>query len=134
MTNGSDKFDLEQFRLPTSADAKTMAPSTQCRSRPGAQRFVKVPLVWKVRLDEARHLGTYKIAVELLFRCWKSGGKSVVLTNVATKQIGVPARSKSRALRELEQLGLIRVERHPRKSPEVVLLLLEDHNPRADGA
>ena len=128
MNNGSDTLDLDQLQLPP-----TSSPSDR-RSRRNGLQFVKVPLTWMYRLDEACHLSTYKVAVHLLLQSWKSGDRSVVVTNVMTKQFGVPPRSKSRALRELEQLGLIRVERRPRKSPEAVLLLVEDHKPVADGA
>ena len=46
----------------------------------------------------------------------------LTLSNAALEKEGVTRRAKWRALRELEALRLIMVERRPRQSPRVVLL------------
>jgi len=50
------------------------------------------------------------------------------LSNAMLAEIGVTRMQKSRALDELEQLGLIKVKRDPRKSPTIVPLI----DPRTD--
>ena len=47
-----------------------------------------------------------------------------MLSNVGLEQEGLTRRSKWRALAELERLGLLLVERLPRKSPRVTLCYL----------
>jgi hypothetical protein len=88
-------------------------------------QFVQVPLAWVERLQTARCIGSYRLALHLLFQHWRSGGKPVKLSNLALAELGVrDPKSKRRALSELEQLGLVGVERHPKKSPVVTVLLV----------
>ena len=98
-------------------------PAKPKRAKRG--QFVQVPLIWVERLQTARCLGSYRLALHLLFEHWKWGGKPVKLSNVALAKFGVGDReTKSRALLELEQLELISVERRPKKSPVVSVLLV----------
>ena len=69
-----------------------------------------------------RHLGTYRISLEILYRHWKTKGGIVTLSNVVAARAGVGVKAKWRALKELEHLGLIKVIRRPRRSPEVIVL------------
>ena len=68
-----------------------------------------------------RRVITYRLALLLLYEDWRTGGRSIVLPNVGLEQEGLTRRSKWRALLELEQLGLVEVERRPRKSPRITL-------------
>jgi hypothetical protein len=85
------------------------------------QRFVRVPLVWIDRLRTSSRAVTYKVALHLLFEHWRKGGRPVKLANAKLAEAGVNRASKWRALGELERLGLIAIERRPRKSPLVSL-------------
>jgi len=90
------------------------------RSRQG--QFVQMPLGWVERLQAARCIGSYRLALHFLFEHWKSGSKSVKIPNVVLGKLGIRDReAKWRALRELERLELIDVEHHPRKSPVVTI-------------
>jgi hypothetical protein len=100
-------------------------PVKRKRTRQG--QFVLVPMVWVERLAATRSIGSgpYRLALHLLFQHWKSGGRPVKLSNVALTELGVGCRKmKGRALSELEKLGLVEVERRPKKSPIVTVLAL----------
>jgi hypothetical protein len=85
------------------------------------KHFVIVPMEWIDRLAHARHASTFKVALELLHRCWKTGQQSVLLPN--TGLAGVSRKAKWRALAELERLSLITVERRRRKTPRLLFSL-----------
>ena len=84
--------------------------------------YTLLPRAWEVRLLGAKRIVTYRLAVELLYLHWLSGGKTIAVTGKVAKAAKLSVRSKSNALDELEQLGLIEMERGLRRSPRVVLL------------
>jgi len=81
-----------------------------------------VPGIWTERLTKARYTATYRAAHHILRRHWEGGGEPFTLSNGAMALEGVGRCAKWRALRELEQLGLIRIERRKRKSPRITTL------------
>jgi hypothetical protein len=87
------------------------------------RRFVQVPDEWVERLKGARHIGSYRLAFYLLFENWRLGGGQIAVSNVVAETIGLVPRVKWRALRELEALGLIKIETRSRSSPLVMVLL-----------
>jgi hypothetical protein len=116
-----DKALLGQFQLPDNWRSPTrsvLASSEQYRGR----QFVMVPLAWKERLSEAAYIGTYRVALHLLYRNWKQDRRSGPLSNMALAREGVSRWGKWRALRELELLELIKIERRPRKSPVITVI------------
>jgi hypothetical protein len=84
--------------------------------------FVRVPWTWIERLAKTQSANTYRVALHLLYLHWKSKGDPIKLANGMLALDGVTRFSKWRSLRELEQLGLIRMERHPRKSPTITVI------------
>jgi hypothetical protein len=124
--NEDDPFDLANLRLTPEATAamSRAAAAEQARAQPKRQRqpFVMVPWAWVERLKGARHVATYRLALFLLYQRWKTN-KPIPVSNVAMKALGVPRRSKYRAIRDLERLGLIRVEWRRRRSPVVTVLI-----------
>ena len=68
-------------------------------------------------------VGSFKIALLLLHLNWKSGGRPVIVSAAAAKASGVGPRQKVSAVLELERLGIIRVERRPKKSSLITILL-----------
>jgi hypothetical protein len=86
------------------------------------EHFVKVPGIWVERLTEARYIATYRVALHLLYQHWKMGGQPILLANGILRMEGVTRGTKWRALRELEQFGLIVIDRRPRKSPLVMVI------------
>ena len=90
--------------------------------RKGWQRnYTRVPREWELRLLEAKRISTYHLAIELLYLHWYNNGKPVTVSSKVALAAKISVRSKWEALAELERLGLIEVDRRPRKSPRVVL-------------
>src|SRR5262245_59042605 len=122
--SGSDDFKIEDFRLPPGAVPPSPAPAT---ARPKPRRrmecFTRVPCVWRDRLAGAGHIASYRVALHLLHEAWKTHDPTVPLSNLALAREGVSRRQKWRALVELERLGLIAIDRRPRRSPRITLLL-----------
>jgi hypothetical protein len=104
----------EQAALYAAAEAmpqKRVPPDVERRRR---EHFGKVPWSWFERLDGASGC-TCRVAMYVLYRHWKGKGQPVKLAN------GDSADAKTRALRDLEERGLVSVERHPQKSPVVTV-------------
>lgn len=113
-----NRFDLDKVRIDT-GEMWAVAPKKIKRRR---RQFTIVPGVWKEGLTKARYIATYRVALHILMRNWEGGGQPFTLSNGAMALEGVGRGTKWRALRELEQLGLIRIERRKRKSPRITTL------------
>jgi hypothetical protein len=98
----------------------TIARLTAKRRR--RQKFIMVPWPWFERLKPSRRGSTYRVAMFLLHLHWRNGGQPIKLSNVVLEEVGIGRRSKWNAIRELEQLGLIQVERQHRRSPVITLV------------
>jgi hypothetical protein len=107
--------------VPTREPLNTIAAGLRAR-RAAKQQFVMLPWTWKERLAGATQVATYKLAIHLLHRAWKNPGKPIKLSNTALTEEGISRGQKSRALRELQGLGLIEVEKRPFRSPIIRLL------------
>ena len=119
-----DPFDLDALRVdPADPDLR---PKGATRKPKWRKQFVRVPWKWIDRLKDASRIGTYRVALHLLYETWRNGGRAIVLSNSALKDAGVSRWAKWDALLELERLGLIAVERRPSKSPLVTLLGSEE--------
>lgn len=119
MTKKDDPFDLDGLRVD-----EILMPSAERVARRKRQ-FIKVPMVWYDRLGRTRSVATVKVALRLLQLHFRDRGRPVQLGNLALGLVDVSRSQKHRALIELEQRGLVRVERRPRKSP-IVTVILED--------
>jgi hypothetical protein len=118
-TNEDPYADLKQHR----ATPEMLAGFVPTKTRKQRQHFVKVPWVWVERLAKARHIATYRVALHVLYRHWKGDGLPFTLSNTAVADQGVTQWRKWDALRELEQLGLVTVERRRRRSPCITVIL-----------
>ena len=83
---------------------------------------MRMPWFWVERLRGATRTVTYQLAFLVVYEHWRSGGRPIVLSNLATRAEGMSPRSKSRALADLERLGLIKLERRARRAPRVKVL------------
>ena len=71
------------------------------------------------------HGQTYRLALYLLYLYWKDGsGQPIKLSNIGLRDIGISRYSKWRVLADLERVGLISIERRPRRVPLVHLFHL----------
>lgn len=119
--DADNPFDLERLAITPEVTASLGRAATAKRHH---RQFVMVPWSWVERLQAAHYIGSYRVAMHLLFQHWKSDGQPVKLSNVALARMGVSRDQKWRALRELERLGLIGIERRKRRSPLVTILVL----------
>ena len=121
MTTPHDASDLSDFVLPSGEviRQRRVAP----RSRKIRRRhFIKVPCAWVERLQAARYVVTYRLALHLLYESWRRSSRTLSLSNRALGREGVTLRGKKwRALRELEQFHLVTIERRPRRAPLVTI-------------
>jgi hypothetical protein len=110
----TDAFNLARLRLPGNFRAKP-------RPKKWRRQYVQVPWGWVERLQAAKRISTYRLALVLVYESWRLGGRPIVLSNVFTLTEGLSRRSKWRSLAELERLGLIKVDRRRRRAPRVML-------------
>jgi hypothetical protein len=87
------------------------------------RQFIRFPWAWMDRLRPTTSGSTYRLALVLVYEHWRTGGRPIVLSNIAAAKEGVSRHSKWRALRELENLGLVVLERRPKGSPTIRLIM-----------
>jgi hypothetical protein len=102
--------------------AKRDAQKPVHRARNPARKFVQISMEWLERLKSARHIATYRMALFLAYQAWQTNYRPTSISNVALRDWGVSRWEKSKALQELENLGLIEVKRRGRRTPIVTLL------------
>jgi hypothetical protein len=86
--------------------------SEQVKKDPG----LILPIVWHNRMDGLSGK-SQTVARHILRQFWESRGYPVKLTNGPLSAKGVGRHAKRCALKDLEHLGLIDVERHPHQAP-----------------
>ena len=126
MSEDLDPFnDLPSLRIdPTDPKLRfkgAPAPAPAKKVAKWKKHFIQVPWSWVERLRRARHVSTWNLAIHLLYEHWRNRGQAIVLSNSAVE--GVTRQRKWDGLLELEQLGLIKIERRRRKSPLVTVLV-----------
>ncbi len=84
--------------------------------------FVKVPLWWFEQATQATRSPQAFVCVWLLHLSWQAKSATFPIPNARLAKRGVDRQAKRRALANLERVGLISIERPPRKSPIVTLL------------
>jgi hypothetical protein len=119
-----DLKDLVYVPVPTAAVPELPPGGVRVRpEHPPKGQFIRVPHEWRRQLVSARSSGTtWTVATHLLHQRFKNHSDAIRLANGALASDGVSRHQKWVALSELERLGLISVERRPRKSPIVTLL------------
>jgi hypothetical protein len=110
-----DELDIARLRLEPVAERRVTPRRVEKRRK----HFVMLPYVWVEALINCKHAGTWCVAVQLVYLDWKNNHAPIKVAN--TTLDGVTRWSKNRALLELEDLGLVSVERRPKKSPIVRL-------------
>lgn len=110
---------------PPGADsAKPQSPNKPKLTRVQTQKFVMVPMAWKERLKGASGAAC-NLAHELLAENWRSEETVITVSNIRATRAGVSRKRKPDALKQLEERGLVRVERSGKgRSPRATLLML----------
>jgi hypothetical protein len=101
------------------AESRAVEPE---KVRERRKHFVRVPLVWRERLNGATG-HTILLALDLLYLHWKGHGAPFKLPNGMLKFDGISRQSKWRGLNDLERRGLIAIERRPNRSPNVRVII-----------
>jgi hypothetical protein len=111
-------------------NVETLTPRVQKRPRPKQfeVKFVRVSHYWMEQLGRARHIATYKLALNILrqdhertYGC----RDEIVLSSTAT---GLPRATRHDAIKELVTLGLIRTEQMGHGAVRVVELVSRKPN------
>jgi hypothetical protein len=119
---GQDPADIFNDLDKLKADSAASPPQPE-PTRKGWRRICTVlPREWELRLQGVKRISTYRLAIELLYLHWYGKGKPVTVSSKVAKAAKLSDRSKWNALAELKLLGLIEVNRKPRRSPRVALL------------
>jgi hypothetical protein len=125
---GTDGLDAKEFAL-TREEAASLAGALPATTAVGSARrqrrepFAAIPLAWAARATTATNCPKAMVWVWLIHRAWKMRSGTVAVPNGALAEYGVTRKVKNNALRQLERAGLIAVERRPRKTPVVTMLL-----------
>jgi hypothetical protein len=111
-------------------EVETLDVGTAAPHKRWKKRFTQFPGAWEEVLGKARASGsTYAVAIVLVYEAWRlssRGHKPVVkLTDVMLKRVHVGERGKRVALRRLEQLRLVGVERRANRNPIVTVYFFE---------
>jgi hypothetical protein len=113
------EFSVDNWRITEPLPASDPAVA---KPRRREREFVMVSREQSDRLAKATHFAAERVFLHLLFLTWRSPDKPVRLGNASLTDKAVDRYTKRRVLRELEALGLIRVEWRPKKSPIVTVL------------
>ena len=132
-TKPTDPFDIEALRLAPEAVAELAAIQ---KKGPGKQ-IPRRETDFVVMTNAGARAGYLALDCPqalvwhyLHYRVWVTKSRTVTLPNKTLKSWGVDRMSKSRALRKLQQAGLVSVESRTRRSPLVTLLTPPNCNAR----
>jgi ribosomal protein S19E (S16A) len=87
-------------------------------------QFVNVPLWFATAAAKATKTLALLVCVYLLYASWKARSMTFTMPNGWLEERGVSREVKRRVLRDLEEAGLITIERPSRKTPIVTLVVL----------
>jgi hypothetical protein len=113
-----DGFSVENLRV------KDLPPPNPAVAKPRRRTFITLSRRQLAILRGGRaSAAAWNVFAELVWLSWKSGGKPLKFTNHYLDELSISHDSRTRAIRELEKLGLIKIDRAmPRKSPVLTVL------------
>lgn len=119
-----DRFNIDALRIdPTDPTYVPRGRGTaKTRKEKWERQYILFPWSWLDRLKAVDRGATWRLALFIVYENWRSGGRTIKLTNIMAAEVGVSPDAKGRAIDDLEQAGLIEVERRPKRSPRISLL------------
>jgi hypothetical protein len=115
-----DPIDLDGLKLPPEmVRERPVGVPERIKRRQG--QFVMLPLALVDKVARHSRDKTFAVLCHLLHLDWKQGGGPIKVPNGLLDKLGVGRGAKSRALRKLERLAIVSVERKDRKSPIVTI-------------
>jgi hypothetical protein len=115
-----DRLDLDDLKLPPEMVCERPVGIPE-RIKKRQRQFVQLPLALVDKVACHSRDKTFAVLCYLLHENWKQGGGPIKVPNGFLNKLGVGRGAKSRALKKLERLGIISVERRDRKSPIVTI-------------
>ena len=115
-----DPLDLDGLKLPPEMVRERPVGVPQ-RIKKRQRQFVQLPLGLVDQVARHSRDKTLAVLCHLLNLEWKQGGGPIKVPNGLLDKLGVGRGAKSRALRKLERLAIVSVERQDRKSPIVTI-------------
>jgi hypothetical protein len=124
-------FDLERLAF----THKSGIPPKKKKAHPSyknGRKFLRGPIDWEW-LKKAGRLPGKALQVAIILRFWEGikwregikQRKTKILSNMALKDFEISRYAKKYALKNLEDAGLIRIERHRGRSPIVTIIEVE---------
>jgi hypothetical protein len=101
------------------AELEAAAPKKRKKK---VEPFVNVPLWWAEAAAKATKTPKAMVWIQLLHAAWKAKRSTFPLPNGRLRKVGATRFAKYRALRELEEAGLIMVERRNGKTTIVTIV------------
>jgi hypothetical protein len=118
-------FNVENLRV------KDLPPIEPRVTKPRRRRheFVQISRRQLAILRQGKaSAAAWNVFAELVWLSWKDDGKPIKFTNYGLAGMNISHDSRTRAIRELEKLGLIRIDHvlsRKRKSPMLTVLELD---------
>ena len=128
MAANRDPIDIEALRIDPADPTLVPQKADKTRKKKWERQYILFPWSWLDALKATGRGATWRLALFILYEHWRNGGRKIKLTNIMAAEVGVSSDAKGRALEDLEQAGLIEVERRPDKSP-LITLLVKPPNP-----
>jgi len=117
-----DPFEPELLKLPDAMKGPTIDMKRLPRHKPG-EKFLKGPIPWDWLTHAAKLPGkALCVATALWFLAGVKGKRTVALSGIVLKDLGVKRNAAYRGLAALERAGLVSAIRHLGRSPIVTLL------------
>jgi DNA-binding transcriptional ArsR family regulator len=118
--------DPKALALSEPARERVQAPLVRGSERKLYKRFLKgpIPLGWLTRAATL-HGRALHVAIAIWFRAGMEGPTGLRVSNTLAAEFGVDRHAKNRAVRSLEDAGLISVTRECGRSPVVDLIAVD---------
>jgi hypothetical protein len=97
------------------------APLTKQGEGGRRTRFILMPIEWHEGLIGLSG-ATQDLGRELLAEAWRKDVKTVTVSNTLAGRVGVAPRHRARVLGQLEERGLVKVDRQHGRAPRATLL------------
>jgi hypothetical protein len=118
-------FDPERFKLPpeVAAELAKAKPKRSGKQPKRTEPFLQIPHKALVAGSAVlRGPKQFLVWLYIHHRVWSDKRNTVTIANTMLESWGVGRKEKAKALRLLEQAGLVSVQWFDRKSPQVTLL------------
>lgn len=117
----SDSFDPARLSLPQGRIPVSALPERPPRHRAG-EKFLRGPIPWRwVEIAAARPGKVLAVGLALWFEAGCRNARTVSVTLSRLARLGMSGQAAGRAVRELERVGLVTVERPPGRALVVTL-------------